>query len=175
MVDGGQFPNNPDEAAFLREIASEAALAEVSIAIVMRHWSPDMSVQRKAVIHSSKAANLVIQRIKSETAHNGAVLGAVLSMAIGERLLNNTPVWNIHIDGLADIITERRSQGEHDLPALLCNFLIMHVHPSPPAFELELGLIVICQRFHQPCVRLPSGLSQEDHRCNPPLRRPASL
>ncbi|KAH8908114.1 hypothetical protein BR93DRAFT_927144 [Coniochaeta sp. PMI_546] len=131
MVDGGQFPRNADEEAFLQHIASEAALAEVSIAIGMRHWSPDPSVQRKAVVHSSKAANIVIRRIQSETAHTSAVLGAVLSMAIGERLLNNTPVWHIHIEGLAKIITERYSQGERDLPALLSSFLIMYLSLLP--------------------------------------------
>ncbi|OIW31260.1 hypothetical protein CONLIGDRAFT_713710 [Coniochaeta ligniaria NRRL 30616] len=142
MVDGAHFPRNADEEAFLRDIASEAALAEVSLAIGMRHWSPDTSVQRKAVIHSSKAANIVIQRIKSETAHNSAVLGAVLSMAIGERLMNNTPIWNIHVDGLAKMITERLSQGEHDLPALLCNFLIIdsinHVFGFPLAYHRKI-------------------------------------
>ena len=125
MVDG-PFPRTPDEEAFMHLIASEAALAEVSIALGMRHWSPDASVQRKAVVHASNAANLIIRHIKADTAHEAAVIGAVLSMAIGERLRNNVPVWNIHIDGLAKMITERRVQGELELPWLISAFVSLY-------------------------------------------------
>jgi hypothetical protein len=76
------------------------------MAIGMRHWSPAAACQEKAVAHSCKAANIIIQRIKSETAHTGALIGAVLSMAIGERLMHNDLIWNIHVDGLADLIKE---------------------------------------------------------------------
>lgn len=128
MVEGGRFPQNSEEEAFLQDLASEAALAEVSLSIGMRHWSPDPLVQEKAVVHSGKATRNVIQHIKSGTAHTSAVLGAVLSMAIGERLMNNTAVWNVHVDGLTKMITERRVLGEPYLPALMCDFLILYVH-----------------------------------------------
>lgn len=99
------------------------------MAIGIRHWSPDASCQENAVAHSSKAANIIIQRIKSETAHTDAVIGAVLSITIGERLVHNDLNWNIHVDGLANLIIERRTQGECDLPPVLCNFLILFVYP----------------------------------------------
>jgi len=126
MVYDSPFPATPDEEEFLRTVASEEALSEISIAIGMRHWSPDPSVQRKAVVHSSKAASALIRHLGSRTAHMDPVLFAVLSMCIGERVTNNGPVWNIHVDGLADIITERRSQGERDVPAMLRSFLVMY-------------------------------------------------
>ncbi|KAI9825940.1 MAG: hypothetical protein M1819_000459 [Sarea resinae] len=125
FLDGGNYPSSPDEEAWIQLLVSEAALAEVSMAIGIRHWSPDASCQEKAVAHSCKAANLIVQHITSETAHTGAVLGAVLSMAIGERLMHNDLLWNIHVDGLANLITERRSQGEFDVPPVLCNFLLL--------------------------------------------------
>ncbi|RDL37372.1 Uncharacterized protein BP5553_04805 [Venustampulla echinocandica] len=125
FLDGGNYPSSPGEEAWIQLLVSEAALAEVSMAIGIRHWSPDASCQEKAVAHSCKAANIIIQHIKSKTAHASAILGAVLSMAIGERLVHNDLVWNIHVDGLANLITERRSQGEYDLPPVLCNFLIL--------------------------------------------------
>ncbi|KAB5562774.1 hypothetical protein GE09DRAFT_1109664 [Coniochaeta sp. 2T2.1] len=136
MIDG-PFPKTPDEEAFLQQIASDASLAEISIALGMRHWSPDASVQRKAVVHASNAASLIIQRIKTDTAHEAAVLGAVLSMAIGERLLNNVPVWNIHIDGLAKMITERRVHGTPDLPQLVTAFMI--IDSTNYVFDYPLG------------------------------------
>jgi hypothetical protein len=97
------------------------------MAMGIRYWSPDTPYQEKAMAHSSKAANIIIQRIKSETAHTGAVIEAVLSMAIEERLMHNGLIWNIHVDGLADLITYRRSHGEYDLPPVLCNFLTLSV------------------------------------------------
>ena len=129
MVYDDPFPTTPDEEEFLRTIASEEALSEISVAIGMRHWSPDPSVQHKAIVHSSKAAGALIRRIGSRTAHMGPVLFAVLSMCIGERVTNDGPVWNIHVDGLADIIEERRSQGECDVPAILRSFLITYYFP----------------------------------------------
>ena len=79
--------------------------------------------------HSCNAANIIIQRIKSETAHTGAVIEAVLSMAIEERLMQNDITWNIHVDGLANLTTERFSWSECDLPPILCNFLVLSVYP----------------------------------------------
>lgn len=99
------------------------------MAIGIQYWSPDASCQNKSVAHSCKATNILIQRINSKTAHTGAVIGAVLSMAVGERLVHNDIGWSIHVNGLANLITERRSQGERDLPPELCNFLILSVYP----------------------------------------------
>jgi hypothetical protein len=143
FLDGGNYPSSPDEEAWIQLLVSEAALAEVSMAIGIRYWSPNVSYQKKSVAHSSKAANIIIQRIKSETAHTGAVIGAVLSMAIGERLMHNDLIWNIHVDGLANLSTERRSQGECDLPPVLCDFLILCVYPLlPRGVEAKLTEVV---------------------------------
>ncbi|RDW57977.1 hypothetical protein BP6252_13388 [Coleophoma cylindrospora] len=128
FLDGGKYPSSHAEEAWIQLLVSEAALAEVSMAIGIRHWSPDAPCQGKAVAHLCQAANIIIQRIKSESAHTGAVLEAVLSMAIGERLVHNDLTWNIHVNGLASLITERQTRGKCALPSMLCNFLILSVH-----------------------------------------------
>ena len=99
------------------------------MAIGIQHWSPDSSCQEKALSHWNKATNIIIQRLKSDTAHTGAVMGAVLSMALGERLMHNDLLWSIHVEGLANLIIERQARGERDLPPELCNFLILCVYP----------------------------------------------
>ena len=134
-MDDGDYPGTPEEEAWIQLQASEAAFAEISMAIGIRHWSPDTSCQERAMAHSFNAANTIIQRIKSETAHTGAIIGAVLTMAIGERLMHNDLTWNIHVDGLANLITERRLRGERDLPPELCNFLLLSVFPLQRRFK----------------------------------------
>lgn len=129
FLHGRDYPSSADENAWIQLLISETALAEISMAIGLRHWSLDPSTQEKSLSHSCKAANIVVQRINTETAHTGGVLEAVLSMAIGERLVHNDRIWNIHIDGLANLITERRSQGASDLPLVVSNFLILFVCP----------------------------------------------
>ena len=127
FLDGSSYPSTPGEEAWLQMLVSDTALAEISIALGLGYWSQDASCQEKALMHSCKATHVVIQRIQSETAHTGAVIGAVLSMAIGERLVHNDITWNIHIGGLANLIIKRRSRGICDLPEVLYNFLILFV------------------------------------------------
>ena len=87
FLDGGNYPSSPNEEAWIQLPISEAALAEVCMAMGIRYWSPDVEYQEKAIAHSCKATNIIIHRIKSETVHTGAVIEAVLSMAIEERII----------------------------------------------------------------------------------------
>lgn len=98
---------------------------ESSMAIGIRYWSPDVLYQQRAEAHSSKAVNIIIQRIESGHGHTDAVLGAVLSIAFGERLKHNDFAWNIHIDGLVQLVKDRRCQGVSELPFWLCDLLIL--------------------------------------------------
>ena len=97
------------------------------MAVGMRYWSPEVAYQQLAVFHSSRAANIIVQRIESGQAHTDAVLLAVTSMAFGERLMRNDQAWNIHIDGLAQMVRERRSQGEFGLPPSFCDLCVLSV------------------------------------------------
>ncbi|KAI0121386.1 hypothetical protein BJ170DRAFT_644657 [Xylariales sp. AK1849] len=125
FLDGSDYPGNPDEASWIALVVSEPALIESSVAVSVRHWSPALGYQYMAEYHSSRANNIIIQRITSGRAHTDAVLGAVVNMAFGERLRHNDHAWNIHIDGLARLIKERRSQGATDLPQWFCDLLVL--------------------------------------------------
>ncbi|KAK3334053.1 hypothetical protein B0T19DRAFT_419970 [Cercophora scortea] len=123
FLGGAAYPSSRDEEAFIKLLVSEAAFAEVSLAVGMQYWSPDASCQQKAVAHSCKATNLVVQRIQSGSAHTVPVLGAVLSMAVAERLAHNHVTWNMHVNGLANIIAEGYARGEREPPEVICHFL----------------------------------------------------
>lgn len=107
------------------------------MAIGIRHWSPDVSYQQLAEFHSSRAANIIIQRLESAQAPTDADLLAVFTMAFGARLMHDDLAWNIHIDGLAQMIRERHSRGEPDLPSWFCDLCVLSVNvvlvsSSPP-------------------------------------------
>ncbi|KAH6647453.1 hypothetical protein BKA67DRAFT_682656 [Truncatella angustata] len=124
--DGRDYPTNADEAAWIALLVSEPALLESSMAVGARHWSPDASFQRQAEAHWSRAAGLVARRIGSgAAAHVDAVLGAVLTMAFGERLRCDGEAWAVHIDGAAQLIRERRSRGVGGLPSWFYDLLIL--------------------------------------------------
>jgi hypothetical protein len=49
-------------------------------------------------------------------------------MAFGASLENDDLAWNIHINGLAHIIEERKSQGTEALPSWLTGLVVQSVH-----------------------------------------------
>lgn len=71
--------------------------------------------------------------------------------------MHNDLIWNIHVKGLANLITER--QGECDLPPVLCNFLILSVYLLLRPNKANRSR----QGFYQRCVQLPFGVSQENY------------
>lgn len=80
FLDGSEYPGTAIEAAWISLLVSEPALVESSMAIGLRHWSPDMSYQQIACDFSSKATETIIQRIGSGRCATDAVLAAVLTM-----------------------------------------------------------------------------------------------
>jgi hypothetical protein len=127
MVEAYDYPNSPDEEAFLQLLISETAFAEISLAIGLRQWSLDVTYQAKAAALSCRAINTLVERIKSGAAHSDAGVVAVVSMAIEERLMHNEATWHVHVDGLANLIDQRRLQGESHAPSMLCDFLLASV------------------------------------------------
>lgn len=122
---GRDYPVSPDEAAWIGLHISEPALIESAMAVGARYWSPDAPYQQQAEAHLSEATDVIIQRIDSGQASSDAVLMAVFTMAFGERLRHDEVAWNIHIDGLAKLISERRSQGASDLPQTAYDLLLL--------------------------------------------------
>jgi hypothetical protein len=119
-------PRNISEAAWVNLIVSESALVEATMAIGTRLWSPRPSWQRRAGTHQSKALNFTIQRIGSKRPQTEAMLATVSTMAFAERLANDDLAWNVHIDGLAQMIRERHCQGM-SLPWWLHDIIILYV------------------------------------------------
>jgi hypothetical protein len=104
-------PRNISEATWVNLIVSEPALVEATMAIGTRLWSPRLSWQRRAGTHQSQTE---------------AMLAAVSTMAFAERLANDDLAWNVHIDGLAQMIKERHSQGM-SLPWWLHDIIVLYV------------------------------------------------
>ncbi|KAK7757577.1 hypothetical protein SLS62_000592 [Diatrype stigma] len=113
---GFHSATSPRERFWFDLFFAEPALIEASVAIGEKNWSPNVASKRRAEVHLSIAVNTVIQRIQSRQAQTDGVLAAVITLAFGERLARNDTAWNIHIDGLAQIIRERYAQGIFDMP-----------------------------------------------------------
>ena len=124
---GSDYPSTPEEEAWVQLHVSEAALAEISMSAGVRYWSPGVEYQEKAAAHAARATQIVIQRIRSGAANTAAIIGAVLSMAMEECMKQNDHAWNIHVDGLAEILTKMHSEGVRALPPHLCKLLMMYV------------------------------------------------
>jgi hypothetical protein len=125
FVHGKTYPNTPEEEEWIRLHVSEAALREIALAIGTRYWSPDKSYQARAAGHMSQSLKAIIGRIQSGTANTEAVIGAVLTFAIQERLLNDEKAWTIHINGLTNIVHSVKAGGSQELPQILYDFLIL--------------------------------------------------
>lgn len=127
FMDSSNYPESPDEAAWLDLLVSEPALLESSLAIGTRHNASDRMCGQDAETHSIRAVNMLLQRIKTGQAHMDAVLAVVMTMAFGERLARNDAAWNVHIDGLTQLVKERYAQGVPNLPSWFIGLLISFV------------------------------------------------
>ncbi|KAI1288167.1 hypothetical protein F5Y03DRAFT_98836 [Xylaria venustula] len=127
FLDGSKYPATANEAAWVRLLLSEPALVESSMAFGVRHWSLDREYQQVACDHFSKATENIIQRIASGQGTSDAVLASVLTMAFGERLVNNHLAWNVHIDGAVQLVNERILQGLPTLPPMLKTILTVDI------------------------------------------------
>ncbi|KAH8692345.1 hypothetical protein BGW36DRAFT_304164 [Talaromyces proteolyticus] len=119
-------PGNPHEAAWVEFIVSDPALIEASMAVGARHWSPQPSWQLQADLYSSRALEFIIRRIGSRETQTDGFLGTVLTMAFAERLMHSSLTWGIHIDGLVQIIQDRRAKGIN-MPAWFYDLLVLDV------------------------------------------------
>lgn len=126
-LDHENYPRNPSEVSWFSLFISEPALAEVSMGICERLWSPDALCRWRSESHWNTAFNIVIERIQAKRAHTDGVLAAVVNMAFGERLVGNEATWNVHIDGVAQIIRDRHARGIFGVPPWLERLLVLYV------------------------------------------------
>lgn len=111
FLDARNILVNPREVAWFDLILSEPALFEACLAVGTQLWSPELLYDLQAGLHRSKAIGILQQRIDSGEALGDGLLCAVLTMAFGDRLAGNDFGWSVHINGLAQMIRERRLRG----------------------------------------------------------------
>ncbi|KAJ5668372.1 uncharacterized protein N7477_006942 [Penicillium maclennaniae] len=124
-LEGIRSPVSPNEAAWFNLIASDPALIESTMAIAVRLWSPDENWQIEAYQHSDTALNLIKRRLESAATSTDGVLGAVATMALGASLENDDIAWNIHIDGLVQILKERKLRSTDPPPPWLSDLVVL--------------------------------------------------
>ncbi|VUC36786.1 unnamed protein product [Clonostachys rosea] len=107
---------DPVEKAWFDLITSEPVVFEASLAGGMRCWGPDEESQQNADLHLSRATNLLVDRISSEHVPSDAMIGAVMTMAFGERMADNDAAWNVHMEGLIRMMQQRWHHGVSELP-----------------------------------------------------------
>jgi hypothetical protein len=115
---------SPSEAEWVSLFASEPALIDATMAVGTRHWSPQQAWQLQANACSSKALTSIIQRISWRQTYSDGFLAAVLTMAFGARLGGADPAWDVHVDGLVQILGDRRVRGIRE-PGWFCDVLIL--------------------------------------------------
>lgn len=102
-------------------------LTEASLAVAVRHWSPDNAWQLKACRHSYAAVHLIKQRITSTGTRTDGVLGAVTTLAFGATLEQDDVAWNVHIIGLAHMIKDRKSRAMTPPPSWMTDLVVQSV------------------------------------------------
>ncbi|ETS79389.1 hypothetical protein PFICI_09242 [Pestalotiopsis fici W106-1] len=121
---GQGYPANSVEKNWQRLICSEPSLLQTTVAIELRHLAPDEECQKIADQCWSSATSILIRHISSGTVYTDAIIGTVVTMAFGERLVHNEEAWNIHMDGLTQMVNHRYEHGERRLPSWLYDLVI---------------------------------------------------
>lgn len=124
---GTGSPGSRNEAQWIRLFMAEPALLEASMVIALRNrpgfQSPSCSDM--ADQHAVRAIHILNKRLSTaSTGLTDGVLSAVFTLALSERLVNNDTAWNIHINGLSQIIRLRRSNGVDEVPPWFSDFLL---------------------------------------------------
>ncbi|KAJ5518261.1 Polyketide synthase enoylreductase [Penicillium expansum] len=124
FLEGRHSPGSPSEAAWFNLIASDPVLIEASLAVAVRHWSPDNAWQLKAYRHSYAAVHSIKQRIMSTGARTDGVLGAVTTLAFGATLEQDDVAWNVHVFGLAHMLKDRKSRTMTPPPSWITDLIV---------------------------------------------------
>ncbi|KAH7160733.1 hypothetical protein EDB81DRAFT_782868 [Dactylonectria macrodidyma] len=120
-------PGSPNERKWIDLVVAEPALLEASVAIGLRNCPGhrNTAYSRVADIHALKAVSMVNKRLDApSTGLTDGVLAAVFTLALSERLINNEVAWNVHVNGLSQMMKLRRSSGVDTIPAWFSDFLM---------------------------------------------------
>uniref|UniRef100_A0A0B7KNR2 Uncharacterized protein n=2 Tax=Bionectria ochroleuca TaxID=29856 RepID=A0A0B7KNR2_BIOOC len=132
---------DPVEKAWFDLITSEPVVFEASLAGGMRCWGPDEESQQNADLHLSRATKLLVDRISCEQVPSDAMMGAVMTMAFGERMADNDEAWNVHMEGLIRMMQQRRRHGASSLPPIFSSLIALdfmnHILGFPRFYHLK--------------------------------------
>ncbi|KAI6777863.1 uncharacterized protein J7T54_002761 [Emericellopsis cladophorae] len=119
------LPGDEHDKLWLDTMASEPAFVEATMATAVRYWSPDLECKLRSEMHSHRATAMVISRVSSNDTYSNGFFGAVLTMALSERMVRNDAAWEVHMNGLAQTIKARQAHGIASLPALFTDLIIL--------------------------------------------------
>lgn len=76
-------------------------------------------------MHSYRATTMMMECMSSDETYSDGFVGAVLTMALSERLKRNDAAWEVHMNGLIRIIEARKARWLESLPTLFYNLMIL--------------------------------------------------
>ncbi|KAH7149898.1 hypothetical protein B0J13DRAFT_549044 [Dactylonectria estremocensis] len=152
-------PGSPNEIQWIELVVAEPALLEASVAIGLRNCPghQNTAYSRVADMHALKAVSMVNKRLDApSTGLTDGVLAAVFTLALSERLINNEVAWNVHVNGLSQMMRLRRSKGVDTIPPWFSDFLMFE-----SVNELILSPKTLPQRIID-ALSFPGGVTQTD-------------
>lgn len=126
------MPGGDDDQLWLDTLASEPAFLEATMVTAIRYWSPDLACKLRSEMHAHRATTMVMSRLSSNDTYSDGFFGAVLTMAISERMVRNDAAWEVHMNGLIQTIKARQARGIESLPALFLDLMILWVTAGFP-------------------------------------------
>ncbi|KAK5997683.1 hypothetical protein PT974_00038 [Cladobotryum mycophilum] len=148
------IPSTPDSlhhTAWTSLLVSEPAFLEATLSLAYRYETRHRCVGANGLppdIHIYRAIKLINRRLEDpSTALSDGILGAVFTLAFNERLAGNEQAWNIHVEGLSQMVKGRRDQGQRDPPRWFFNLLlcdsINELIRSPSASRRRVANVVL--------------------------------
>lgn len=125
FLHGRGVPSGANDQLWLTALASEPAFVEATMVTAIRYWLPDLTCKLRSEMHSYRATAMLRDRLSSNNTYSDGFLGAVLTMALGERMVRNDTAWEVHMSGLVQTIEARQARGIESLPALFTDLTIL--------------------------------------------------
>ncbi|KAI9170813.1 hypothetical protein HJFPF1_00287 [Paramyrothecium foliicola] len=122
------FPDDTQSRSeWMKVVTSEPAFHDASLVAERRLLSSDIWWDERVDPDFHRVINEMVARIQGNQSQTDGILGASLTLAFGERLMQNDMAWLVHLDGVAKIIAERRSRGLQPVPDWASSMFISFV------------------------------------------------
>jgi len=125
-----------DDPAWLELLTSEPAMVEATMSVAVRCWSSDEPCRLRGDVHLHRATTMLIKRIGSQDPYTDGFLGAIFTLALNERFVQNNEAWEVHLNGIIQSVRGRRSAGMGDLPPLFTDLIILSATSDHSCWDL---------------------------------------